>query len=82
MRVWVPIVKAPAEFAMRVCEAATGLFDVVRAIVLTPMTTAVAPGARLIGVPEMVICRPSTSVWVPMMKLLAEFAVIVSEQPL
>lgn len=86
MRVWVPIMNSPAEFAVSVCGpsvitcASPRPLDGVMDIVLVPITTAVAPGARLIGVPETVIAEPpGTRVWVPMTKLLAAFAVIVSE---
>jgi hypothetical protein len=41
---------------------------------------AVAPGAKLTGVPETVIAELlGTRVWDPMMKLVTEFAVTVDE---
>jgi hypothetical protein len=61
MRVWLPITKLLAGFAVRICEpmviteATPGLLGGVKAIVLVPTAISVAPGARLTGVPETVI---------------------------
>jgi hypothetical protein len=92
MRVWLPMMKSSAGFAVRVCEPSViigglsrevtplGFFVGVMPRVLVPMTTAVALGAKLIGVPETVIWGPpGIRVWVPMMKLFAVFAVSVCE---
>jgi hypothetical protein len=86
VRVWLPITKLLAGFAVRICEptvmtgATTGLLGGVMAIVLPPTAIAVAPGARLTGVPETVIWGPpATSVWLPTIKSLAGFAVRVCD---
>jgi hypothetical protein len=83
-RVCDPIMKSVAEFAVIVFEPIVmtggGLFCGPMAAVLDPITTAVAPGAKLIGVPETVIAGPpGTRVCDPIMKFVAEFAVIVFE---
>ena len=48
-----------------------------RPSVLDPTTTSVAAAASEIGVPDTVITAPGTSVWVPITKSDAEFAVYV-----
>jgi len=81
-RVWLLITNAPAEFAVIVWPATvitSGMPSLpVIGAVLDPTTTAVAPGARLIGVPETVMATPpGVSVWPSTITPLAGSAVMV-----
>ena len=68
MKVWPPIVNKGGE----------GVGAGKRGMVLLPMTARVAPGARLIGVPDTVIAGdPGTSVWPPITYAPAALAVKV-----
>src|SRR5436190_392865 len=74
--VWLPITNPPAEFAVIVCPAIFSTIGIVLlaiGTVLIPIMSAVAPGARLITVPETVMAGPlGLSVWPPATKLPAE----------
>ena len=80
-RVWVPIIKIEAEFAVIACvpnviTGKTRASDVDTAgnsIVLSSRTTAVAEGARDTGVPDMLIAgAPGTRVWPSIMYSASE----------
>ena len=83
--VWPPITYAPAALAVKVWEPIVnkgrgGVGAGNRDTVLLPMTTRVAPGARLMGVPDTVIVGdPGVSVWPQITYAPAALAVNVWE---
>src|SRR5204862_5751193 len=78
-RVWPPTTNVPPEFAVIVCPPTVSTPPLpMIGTVLDPTTTAVPPGARLIGVPAVVMAGPpGETVWPPTAKPPAEFAVMV-----